>query len=113
MSGPRRDVSHYTFVAPLHMPRSASLNAASEISPYPFSPSPIITGASLDSRLCAYDLPTGEQLWSAKKLAPATMTSMTHQYGPDNRQQVAVAAGGNGAFETSLSDAILAITLPD
>lgn len=48
-----------------------------------------------------------------KKLAPATMTPMTHQYGPDNRQQVAVAAGGNGAFETSLSDAILAITLPD
>ena len=45
-------------------------DAAFKISPYPFSPSPIITGASLDSRLCAYDLPTGEQLWSAKNWPP-------------------------------------------
>lgn len=35
-----------------------------------------------------------------------TKVPMIYQCGPDNRQYVAVAASGNGAFKTSLSDAI-------
>ena len=71
----------------------------------------IFIGASLDSKFRAYDLMTGEELWSATTPAPATATPMTYEYGPDNRQFVVVAAGGHGAFETKLSDAIVAYSL--
>lgn len=73
----------------------------------------VFIGASLDSRLRAYDLLSGKELWSAKTPAPATATPMTYQFGPQGRQYVVVAAGGNGAFETKLSDAILAYALPE
>ena len=73
----------------------------------------VFIGASLDSRLRAYDLLSGQELWSAKTPAPATATPMTYQFGPNGRQYFVVAAGGNGAFGTRLSDAILAYALPD
>ena len=73
----------------------------------------VFIGASLDSKLRAYDLMTGEELWSATTPAPATATPMTYVHGPDQRQFVVVAAGGHGAFETKLSDAIVAFSLGD
>ena len=71
----------------------------------------VFIGASLDSRFRAYDLHTGEELWSAATPAPATATPMTYEFGTDNRQYVVVAAGGHGGFETNLSDAIVAFAL--
>lgn len=70
----------------------------------------IFIGASLDSRLRAFDLATGEEVWSASTPAPATATPMTYMAG--GRQFVVVAAGGHGAFGTRLSDAIVAFALP-
>ena len=72
----------------------------------------VFIGASLDSRFRAYDLKTGEELWSAETPAPATATPMTYQYGSDNRQYVVIAAGGHGGFDTKLSDSIVAFALP-
>ncbi len=69
----------------------------------------IFIGASLDSRLRAFDLATGEEVWSAPTPAPATATPMTYMAG--GRQFVVVAAGGHGAFGTRLSDAIVAFAL--
>lgn len=71
----------------------------------------VFVGASLDSKFRAYDLMTGKELWNATTPAPATATPMTYEYGPDKRQFVVVAAGGHGAFETKLSDAIIAFSL--
>lgn len=70
----------------------------------------IFIGASLDSRLRAFDLATGKEVWSASTPAPATATPMTYMAG--GRQFVVVAAGGHGAFGTQLSDAIVAFALP-
>ncbi|MBT8078272.1 MAG: pyrroloquinoline quinone-dependent dehydrogenase [Gammaproteobacteria bacterium] len=72
----------------------------------------VFIGASLDSRFRAYDLMTGDELWSASTPAPATATPMTYTFGSENRQFVVIAAGGHGAFQTKLSDAIVAFALP-
>lgn len=71
----------------------------------------VFIGASLDSRFRAYDLQTGEEVWSAAVPAPATATPMTYAYGPYKRQYIVIAAGGHGAFQTNLSDAIIAFAL--
>ena len=73
----------------------------------------VFIGASLDSKFRAYDLYTGDEVWSAKIPAPATATPMTYEYGPDNRQYIVVNAGGHGGFQTELSDAIIAFTLSE
>lgn len=69
----------------------------------------IFIGASLDARLRAYDLATGEELWSEKLPAPATATPMT--YDANGRQFVVIAAGGHASLKTELSDAIVAFSL--
>jgi quinoprotein glucose dehydrogenase len=71
----------------------------------------IFIGASLDSRLRAYDIQTGREVWSAAVPAPATATPMTFRHS-DGRQYVVVAAGGHGGFGTRLGDAIVAFALP-
>ena len=71
----------------------------------------VFIGASLDSRLRAYDIQTGRELWSGAVPAPATATPMTFRHS-DGRQYVVVAAGGHGGFGTSLGDAIVAFALP-
>ena len=73
----------------------------------------IFIGASLDKRFRAYDLHTGEELWSAQLPAPGNATPMTYLHGEDNRQFIVIAAGGYPTFQTELSDAIVAFTLPE
>ena len=73
----------------------------------------IFIGASLDSRFRAYDLSSGEELWSAEIPAPGTATPMTYSYGDDNKQYVVIAAGGYPTFDPKLSDTIVAFTLPE
>ena len=70
----------------------------------------VFIGASLDSRLRAYDLQTGRELWQAFVPAPATATPMTFRH-TDGRQYVVVNAGGHGGFGTRLSDAVVAFAL--
>ena len=73
----------------------------------------IFIGASLDSKFRAYDLSTGEEVWSAKLPAPGTATPMTYLHGDKKKQYVVIAAGGYPTFEAKLSDAIVAFTLPE
>lgn len=73
----------------------------------------IFIGASLDNRFRAYDLYSGEELWSAELPAPGNATPMTYLHGESNRQYIVIAAGGYPTFETELSDAIVAFTLAE
>ncbi len=73
----------------------------------------IFIGASLDSRFRAYDLSSGEEVWSAKLPAPGTATPMTYKHGEKQKQYIVIAAGGYPTFDARLSDAIVAFTLPD
>jgi quinoprotein glucose dehydrogenase len=71
----------------------------------------IFIGASLDRRLRAFDLATGRALWAGAIPAPATATPMTYEFGPNHRQYVVVAAGGDAALDTPMSDSIVAFAL--
>ena len=73
----------------------------------------IFIGASLDNRFRAYDLYSGEELWSAELPAPGNATPMTYLHGESNRQFIVIAAGGYPTFGTEVSDAIVAFTLPE
>ena len=73
----------------------------------------IFIGASLDNRIRAYDVYSGEELWSAELPAPGNATPMTYLHSESNRQFIVIAAGGYPTFKTELSDAIVAFTLPE
>lgn len=73
----------------------------------------VFIGASPDSLLRAYNLRTGELVWTGDIPAPAIATPMTYEHGPDRRQFVVIAAGGHDGFFTEKSDAIVAFALPD
>lgn len=73
----------------------------------------IFIGASLDSKFRAYNLYSGEEVWSAKLPAPGTATPMTYIYGKRKKQYIVIAAGGYPTFDTKLSDAIVAFSLPE
>ncbi|NKB35770.1 MAG: PQQ-binding-like beta-propeller repeat protein [Gammaproteobacteria bacterium] len=71
----------------------------------------VFIGASIDKKIRAYDLHTGEQVWSEKLPAPGTATPMTYLHEKNNKQYIIIAAGGYPTFGTDLSDAIVAFTL--
>jgi quinoprotein glucose dehydrogenase len=80
---------------------------------------PIITAgglaliaATMDSRIRALDIETGEELWHASLPAPGMAVPMTYEAGPDKRQFIVIAAGGNFLAGTKLSDAVIAFALP-
>jgi len=71
----------------------------------------IFVAASLDEKIRALDVMTGEQLWQANLLVSATAVPMTYM-GSDARQYVVIAAGGTARAETGAGDAITAFALP-
>jgi len=73
----------------------------------------IFIGASLDSQFRAYDLYSGEEVWSAELPAPGNATPMSYLHRESNKQYIVIAAGGYPTFGTKLSDAIVAFTLPE
>jgi quinoprotein glucose dehydrogenase len=93
------------------IPSPASWGAPNQGGPIVTRGGLVFIGASLDSKLRAYDIQTGRELWSGAVPAPATATPMTFRHS-DGRQYVVVAAGGHGGFGTRLSDAIVAFALP-
>jgi quinoprotein glucose dehydrogenase len=66
----------------------------------------------MDSRIRALDIETGEELWHASLPAPGMAVPMTYEAGPDKRQFIVIAAGGNFLAGTKLSDAVIAFALP-
>ncbi|MGH0031970.1 MAG: pyrroloquinoline quinone-dependent dehydrogenase [Myxococcota bacterium] len=70
-------------------------------------------GAAMDSRLRAFDVATGEELWSDRLPAGGQATPMTYRLRDDGRQFVVIAAGGHTQMRTRLGDSLVAYALPD
>ncbi len=71
----------------------------------------IFIGASMDARVRALDLRTGEELWRALVSAPAV--SLPAIYEHNGKQYVVFAAGGNSILTPLVSDEVVAFALPD
>lgn len=72
----------------------------------------VFMGAAMDGYLRAFDLETGRELWKHKLPAGGQATPMTYRAGPNHRQYVVIAAGGNGELGTPRGDYVVAFTLP-
>ncbi|MEM7464581.1 MAG: pyrroloquinoline quinone-dependent dehydrogenase [Pseudomonadota bacterium] len=71
----------------------------------------IFIGASMDSRVRALDLKTGEVMWKGLVSAPAVSLPATYDY--KGKQYVVFAVGGNSILTPKVSDEIVAFALPD
>ncbi|MSR19969.1 MAG: pyrroloquinoline quinone-dependent dehydrogenase [Gemmatimonadetes bacterium] len=79
---------------------------------------PLVTGglifiaATMDRRLRAFDLATGEVVWTGKLPASAQASPLTYRARPGGRQFVVIAAGGHDGIRSSLGDHLIAFALP-
>jgi len=81
---------------------------------------PIVTAGGLafiagtyDPFIRAFDVETGRELWKAQLPASGHATPMTYRLAANGKQYVVIAAGGHPKItEESLSDALVAFTLP-
>ena len=81
---------------------------------------PIVTAGGLifiagttDSAIRGFDVETGKELWKWKLPASGNATPMTYALGANGKQYLVIAAGGHPKItEESLSDALVAFTLP-
>lgn len=71
----------------------------------------IFIGASMDSRVRAIDLKSGEVLWKSLVDAPAVAMPAVYTY--KGKEYVVFAVGGNSILLPKVSDQIVAYTLPD
>lgn len=71
----------------------------------------IFIGASMDSRVRALDLTTGEVLWSADVAAPAVSIPAIYEY--QGKEYVVFVVGGNSILTPQVSDQLIAFTLPN
>ena len=71
----------------------------------------VFIGASMDSRVRAIDLKSGNVLWKAIVDAPAVAQPAVYTY--KDKQYVVFAAGGNGILTPRLSDQLVAFALPN
>jgi quinoprotein glucose dehydrogenase len=70
----------------------------------------IFIGASMDARVRAYSLATGEELWSDQAQAPAVANPAVYEY--KGREYVAFVAGGNTILKDQVGDQIVVYALP-
>lgn len=73
-------------------------------------------GAALDHYLRAFDSNTGDELWKGRLPAAGTATPMSYRVKQDDGthpQIIVIAAGGHGGSPTSLSDTLVAFSLPN
>ena len=70
----------------------------------------IFIGASMDARVRAIDLKSGEVVWRAQVDAPAVANPATYTY--KGKQYVVFVAGGNAILKPQASDQIAAFALP-
>jgi len=71
----------------------------------------VFVAAAMDGQLRAFDVDTGEELWSDRLPAGGNATPMTY-VGPSGRQFVVIAAGGHGKLGTRRGDWVVAYALP-
>lgn len=67
-------------------------------------------GATIDNYLRAYDVTTGEEIWTQRLPAGGQATPMT--YMANGRQYVVHVAGGHGSVGTKAGDYVIAYALP-
>jgi quinoprotein glucose dehydrogenase len=72
----------------------------------------VFIGAAMDSRLRAFDISSGEELWSAPLPAGGQATPMTYRVRAGGRQLVVIASGGHTQMRTRLGDSLVAFALP-
>jgi quinoprotein glucose dehydrogenase len=70
----------------------------------------IFIGGSMDARVRAIDLKSGDVLWKALVDAPAVANPATYVY--KGRQYVVFVAGGNAILKPQVSDQVVAYALP-
>jgi quinoprotein glucose dehydrogenase len=71
----------------------------------------IFAAAARDTVLRAFDVETGQVIWSAPLPASAQATPMTYR-SPSGKQVVVIVAGGHSALRSKLGDYVVAFTLP-
>ncbi|HYV95852.1 MAG TPA: pyrroloquinoline quinone-dependent dehydrogenase [Gemmatimonadaceae bacterium] len=72
----------------------------------------VFIGASMDRRLHAFDIQTGDLLWDGALPASAQATPMTYRARPGGRQYVVISAGGHALMRSALGDYVIAWALP-
>ncbi|MDV6318259.1 pyrroloquinoline quinone-dependent dehydrogenase [Chromohalobacter sp. HP20-39] len=70
----------------------------------------IFIGASMDAKLRAYSLETGEELWEDQAEAPAVANPAVYEY--EGREYVVFIAGGNSILKDQVGDQVVAYALP-
>jgi quinoprotein glucose dehydrogenase len=71
----------------------------------------VFAGGSMDARVRAIDLKSGEVLWKSLVDAPAVANPSTFLY--KGRQYVVFVAGGNAILKPDVADQVVAFALPD
>ncbi|HSG49783.1 MAG TPA: pyrroloquinoline quinone-dependent dehydrogenase [Longimicrobiales bacterium] len=69
--------------------------------------------ATMDRRIRAFHVETGEKVWEAELPASAQSTPMTYRVRPDGRQYLVVNAGGHYGLRSALGDHVVAFALPE
>jgi glucose dehydrogenase len=72
----------------------------------------VFIGGANDSRIRAFDLRTGREVWRADLPASGHGTPVTYRGAKSGRQYVVIAAGGGGKFSRGISDAVVGFALP-
>ncbi|WP_239496325.1 pyrroloquinoline quinone-dependent dehydrogenase [Salinicola peritrichatus] len=70
----------------------------------------VFIGASMDSKVRAYSLETGEELWEDQAEAPAVANPSVYEY--NGREYVAFVAGGNTILKDQVGDQVVVYALP-
>ncbi|WP_456268690.1 pyrroloquinoline quinone-dependent dehydrogenase [Kushneria sp. AK178] len=71
----------------------------------------IFIGASMDAKVRAYSLETGDKLWEDQTEAPVVANPSVYEY--EGRQYVAFVAGGNTILKDQVGDQIAVYALPE
>jgi quinoprotein glucose dehydrogenase len=69
----------------------------------------IFTAAALDPRLRAFDVETGQEVWTVELPASAQSTPMTYEW--KGKQYIVICAGGHGKLKSKMGDSVVAFTL--
>jgi quinoprotein glucose dehydrogenase len=72
----------------------------------------VFIGASMDSRIRAFALETGELMWEDELPASGQATPLLYEHPRDGRQILVIAAGGHSQLLSTLGDAVVAYALP-
>ena len=71
----------------------------------------IFIGATMDAKARAYDLNTGEVLWSDQMQAPVVANPAVYEY--KGKEYVAFVSGGNSILKPTVGDQVAVYALPD